>query len=388
MKANVMPASQNRDSQAGSDSVLQNPGRFDSAPLDVVCVGTSPRMLIEGLEIASRGRSVVFIDRSNHIGGGWGTCDLFGLRKVETGVHLFENRTQLNAEICGLIGESAILTSKSEDFGVFCNRRIPMSTARVLMYGGLLAKATLRRRLDEAEHSLKQFFASLFNMRVPFIYPIGGVGALLDGLHDRLASNGAKFVFGSQVELVDTRPSGLSVKVNGVWRSAAHVVMASRAHAPIVGLEHHLNGLRTSRVRSIVLLVNERSSAFGGYVEILGRRTLKRVRNLTRYYPELRSGSLLIAQTRLNAFGDQVSEVDLVNALVEIGLLSRSTKVRESAIFDFHFKTLPRRYSRLVARRHGEHVTILDTVDFSNVRSKGRWEETDKNRGARYVPRR
>jgi hypothetical protein len=100
-------------------------------------------MLLFGIRLAIGGASVTFIDRADDIGGAWRTRTLFGASGVEIGVHLIENRRTSNFALLDVIGRDRIIEG-SLGFGLIARARIPLSAARVLLYGGLLLKGVAR----------------------------------------------------------------------------------------------------------------------------------------------------------------------------------------------------------------------------------------------------
>src|SRR5689334_9279330 len=111
-------------------------------PSDVVLIGTGPPMLLEGLALAERGRRVIFVDRASEIGGCWRTPSLLGHSNVEVGVHLIENRPNLNAVMESLLGSQG-LTRHPPDFALVVGRRFPLRPARVVLYGLVGGKALI-----------------------------------------------------------------------------------------------------------------------------------------------------------------------------------------------------------------------------------------------------
>jgi len=158
-----------------------------SESYDVLLVGTGPPMLFEGLAFAQNGARVVFVDRATDLGGSWRTPDVLGFSDVEVGVHLIENRPHLNRLFHVLMGADE-LSIGTPDFAVLKGRRVPMRSARVLLYALVSAKNLLKLKLERVWHSLKNSASALRHISLPLIYPRAGIASFLKRLEERLLS--------------------------------------------------------------------------------------------------------------------------------------------------------------------------------------------------------
>ena len=332
---------------------------------DVCLIGTGPATLLHGLARARAGQKVLFVDRGAHPGGGWHCPPVLGHRSVELGVHLIENRPHLNAVFTAL--PDVTMARSDEDFGLWRGRRISMRGARALMYLALTAKAAVKGRGDAMRHSARNAAHALACWRVPFLYPAAGFGQVLDTLKNAVLSEGCSIEMGRDARRVHMDKT-IRIDTDDAPFFARHLVMTSRAHAPIAGMEAGWEGLAPIEVGSLFLTIDTPPS-FGGYVEILGDQSIKRVRNITRFL-DLPDRHGIVVQMRDPTAPVAANVATALARMTELGLLCGGTQVREHHFDRVTVTTLPMRVLRKIERRHGDRVTMLRTVDLSDERHR------------------
>jgi hypothetical protein len=334
---------------------------------DVLLIGTGPPMLLRGLAMAEAGRRVVFVDEADCIGGSWKVRTVFGLGPVEVGVHLIENRPHLTRTFESLFGDGG-LGRGAQDFGLVRGRRIPMPLARVLLYGLVAGKSALRARTEKALHSLRNLALAARFLRVPFVYPNGGTAALLLTLAGRLDAAGARILLGRRVRGVRVLADGVEADADGGTIAGRHLVMSSRAHAPIAGAEALWSTCETMRTYSYVLLMSGSPALFGGYVEVIGDRLIKRARNVGGFVePRLPDDrTLLVVQLRRPPDGIDDLPQAIRARLADLGLVAPEAEVVAAAADHVDLRTLPGASLDRIAAAHGRRVTVLRTVDLGD----------------------
>lgn len=311
-------------------------------------------MLFRGLRLAKAGWRVTFIDQADRVGGGWRTIDASGLTGVETGVHLFERRASSIAALRSLFAPDELTADLGH--GQVGGRRIGLGTARVLLYAGLFAKAVRRGSAERAGHALSKLAQSLRPRRLPLLYPVGGVAALLAGLEHRLGDGGAEFRLNTRVEEVELTPAGVCVRAGDAVIYADRFVFSSRAHVPISGDDALWRELRPSEVVNLLMVVPDEAVWFDGYVEIFANQTVKRARC---FRGEI---SVLVVQLR----SDRISDEHALAELARVGLIRPGTIARETRLERFSFTTLPTRPAMRLAAKSGGRLEFVRTVDFSD----------------------
>ena len=197
---------------------------------DVILIGTGLPMLLEGVALAQQGASICFIDRDDQLGGSWKCPKVLGFESVEVGVHLIENRKNLDQLFRGFM-EAEALDVRTPDFGQIGGVRLPMPLARILLYAGVAGRHATSMRWEQVAHSVKNACHAALNVGRPLIYPREGIAAVLDLLETRLVGRGAKILLGREIIGIDLSADGVAARtVVGEVRSD-RLVMSSRAHA-------------------------------------------------------------------------------------------------------------------------------------------------------------
>jgi hypothetical protein len=339
------------------------------ATFDTLLIGTGPPMLFEGLSLAAKGQRIIFVDRASEIGGSWRTPAVLGYRNVEVGVHLIENRPHLNALLERLLGAGA-LVRHPPDFGLILGRRVPIRPARVLLYALAAVKALVKGRRERASHALRNSLSGLVHSRAPLIYPAEGFGAVLDALTCRLNAAGAEFRFNTVVDRVEVTKHGIVAATDQGALLARRLVMSSRAHAPIVGVEQLCMSATTTVVHSLVMKAIDSEVGFDGYVEVIGDEILKRARNISRFtVPRPPAGTVMIvAQLRrpLDQLDDRELSAELLTRMRRLKLLGPRGVIAGIVRDEVTLNTLTKARATRIARLYPSQVTVLRTVDLSD----------------------
>lgn len=337
---------------------------------DALIIGTGPPMLFEGLRRAENNQKVAFIDRSATIGGSWRTGRLLGHEGVELGVHLIENRRNLNAAFQALLGSEG-LVQDGRDFGMAFDRKLNMRLTRLLLYAMVGGKAVLGGRAEKAFHSAWQTKASVVGLGSRFVYPKGSFAEALSELQQRLQDAGADMLMEREAVDAEITPEGVILRTDGAELRGRELVISSRAHVPLRGLETFWKDAEKNTYQGLTLRLTGPKPKFDGYIEFLGDPTLKRVRRLWARPIETsaRQDWLLAVQLRHDALSKYTPEQAgrrTAARLRKAGLLapgSRVTGVRET---DLSVRTLPARHLKTIAARYPDRVCVLHTVDLSD----------------------
>ncbi len=336
---------------------------------DAVLIGTGPPMLFEGLARARAGERIIFIDQTEELGGSWTCKTLFGYSNIEVGVHLIENRPDINQLIRAILPETEIAQSTG-DFGMIAGRRIPMRLARVILYGGIAGRAAFELRGDRIRHAIRHTASATRNLGHPLIYPKRGIAALLRALETELAHRGATFQMDCAIERL-TLDDRVTAHTTRGPVNAHHLVMSSRAHAPIETQAPLWDNIPDTTVTTAVLhLENPVPVAPQGYAEIINDAALKRVRNVTPFAdPAVPDGQTLLAVQVRQALTDRTPERILAE-LQRLKLIAPGTTIRAIHYDAVGLNTLPETALQKIETVFGSKVTVLRTVDLSDQKYK------------------
>lgn len=345
------------------------PGPESDAAVDVLLIGTGPPMLFQAIALAEAGQRVLLLDAAPTPGGSWHLPDVLGFRGVEVGCHLIEGRPHIHRVIASLLPPGEIRRG-TPDFGLWHGRRIPMPLARVLLYGLVGAKAALRGDRGKTWHSAVNMARSLRHVGLPMLYPRRGHAAVQAAALARLDAAGAGLHLGCRVRRVRIGAAGVIAETTAGPIQARHLVMSSRAHAPIEGLEGLWDTCMRQRTHSLVLHLEGPAPRFDGYVEVIGHPVIKRVRNITGFaVPEAPAGQALVTLQFRNDPGPEAAPVLGVRAvdwLGRLGLLAPGLRVCGAYRDDVELATLPAQALRAIARRHSDRITLLHSVDLGD----------------------
>ena len=336
---------------------------------DTILIGSGPPALLHGLSRSQTGESIAFIDRGSRLGGAWKPTSIFGSEHVETGVHLLENRTHLNAALETLLGSDQLAVADG-DFGMVGSFRMPMKYCRILLYLLVTSKSLLKGNIEKARYALSKLAAAVKEFPTPFLYPRQGFRAVLEALERLLTASKAQFIFGEDVTSVRILPSAVEVTTNRANYTSRRIVMSSRAHAPIAGCEDIWRAQRFVAIPHLMLQLEDACPAFGGYVEFLGSSFLKRVRNVGNLQSqEVRvSRSIIAAQLRQAPDGQAIGRtVDAARKqLIDLRLISESSVVADFAFKAHQYSEMPSQALKELGLRYPQQLHILRTKDLSD----------------------
>lgn len=337
--------------------------------VDAAMIGTGPLALFEGLRLARQGARVVFIDRAASIGGSWRTPTVFGFRNVEVGVHLIEARPKVNAWLRQITNGQITKSGSAIDFGLVGQRRIPMNMTRVILHGLVSAKAALRGNWDNAQRTVLSAVRSARNLCTPMYYPDAGFSSVVHALRKDLETLGAQFFFDTSVERLCVTGNGVDVQTDRQTLKSASVLMSSRAHAQIEGFSDLRTLVRRDSTYSYVLHLSGPAPRFDGYVEIIGDRSIKRVRNIGGFVrPAPPTGEALICvQTRKELeLPEQERAAMLVARLAERELLDRRTRAVAQHCDIIQLATLTNAAVRQIESTYAPRIRVLRSTDFAD----------------------
>ncbi len=339
-----------------------------STVADVIVIGTGPLALIEGLHLAQHGRQVTFIDSGEIIGGSWKSLSCLGYDNVEVGVHLIENRYHVNRWMRDILGSRISDQGRQVDFGLVNGRHLSIAFTRVLLHSLVTGKAMLHGRFGASRRSFVSARRAVSQFNSPFLYPDGGFSLLLQTLEKQLQSHDAKFIFGTNVTLLSSRVDGLLINTDRGEIAADKVVMFSRAHAAIDDMPDLLGYIKSSQNHSFVLLLSESAITFKGYIEIIGDRTLKRVRNVGLFARPLpgEGNSLICVQIKHAIGSDQAIAASIHKRLVDIGLLNAKTRLSGFFRDTVTLKTLTQTGARAINNRFAKKIVVHESTDFAD----------------------
>jgi len=355
---------------------------------EVLCIGSSPLLLLEALQQARSGRRVLVVDAAEQVGGAWRDMRIFGLRRVEIAPHIvMYNRTtydyfarELGVKMqrmlpppqyfwnspLGKIWIPYILSPFVAYIAVpihfICNRQYRANFQ-------LIREEYFGRLSDASRLMLKWIFAG----QQPFIeYPTGGTLELLDRISDRLAEAGVKLRMKTRVAAIETQP-GKNVWVrceDGLEIAAAKVFMTRHQNVPRISvagrpLEVQYDSNTYTSLHLLVKTTNPSRAAF-----VLAKRDpwIQLYSDLTSYMADVPQGRRVIT-LRLPPSDrpqDRTAAEAVMKHLVEYRYLSTDVKLE-----DFHFSTyqqggLKQECIQTLEAALGDVVTIFRSTNMSN----------------------
>lgn len=331
-----------------------------------ICIGTSPAMMFYGLSLAVQGERIAFIDRAQDVGGAWRTRYLFGCSGVELGVHLVENRRASNRALAELIGEHNLIYGPF-GFGLIGQKRISLLASRILLHSGLTTKAASRMDAEAVSHASRTG-SSLLELQTPFAYPFGGFSTVLRELRDRLLTLGASFMLGREAVEIELTGTGALVRECEETHSCDRVVISSRAHTTVAGMQKWMGDIRKTTISNFAFVVPHECLKFRGYVEIFSNPVVKRVRELSSLGLHSPHGEILVAQSRASTDIDDGSGVlaELLNEARRLRLIREAATALMFHREIFRVSTLSARAIKKIETHAGGRILCLRTIDFSD----------------------
>lgn len=139
--------------------------------LRLLCIGTSPPMLMEALARARAGDRVMIVDRALYPGGAWATPAAVGFDSVEVGVHLLENRPKFHAMLQAL---GVQLQPDRLCFTRWRRHDFRMALARPVFHAMVALNSLVRKQPDKFLRIMGTALRSVKHDKVPFVYPSTG----------------------------------------------------------------------------------------------------------------------------------------------------------------------------------------------------------------------
>ncbi|PHR56606.1 MAG: hypothetical protein COA47_12875 [Robiginitomaculum sp.] len=323
--------------------------------------------LIEGLWLCDAGRQVCFIDAAQNLGGSWKVASCLGYDNIETGVHLIENRPNVNRWMRSVLQGRVLSQETMQNTGLWRGHHIPIAATRVLLHSLVAGKAVLRRRFDTASRVGLSARRAAQNLNTEFLYPTGGFSSLVAALTAQLRQKGAKFCMGSQVESVTPRATSIMLHGAGWNMEAARLLMSSRAHAHINANDAPEVAVSSTTINSIAVLIDGQAR-FDGYVEIFTDPLIKRCRNIGIFAcPKVDpTQTILSVQLRkpmnlLKNCGTQVCY-----SLSVLGLLEQSARCLDEQPMPVVLHTMSARSAQQINQRFSPVLQVLESTDFAD----------------------
>ena len=346
---------------------------------DAIGIGTSPLMLLRAAALARSGHRVLLVDRGSGPGGSWRAARAFGRENVELGVHLIENRR----EVAEILSDAAQIPLRRDppdlNSAIVRGRRVHFGASRVLLHGGVAAKALLGGNRDKARRMSLSAWRALRCVSSCFFYPEGGMQAVIAALLGQVRAGGGAALFGTEVLKVAPGPCGARVQLQDRVLDCRFVMFASRAHSPVALPGSPPLEIDVSFVRSAVLHFAGNWCRPTGYVETIGHPFLKRVRDVGSIArplaPSPGGPADGIACVQLRAPGpadDRILAAWLTAQLKQLGLLDCDARPLGVIRSDVRLATATNAsLHRLQARASWIHV--IPSTDLAEELLNGRW---------------
>lgn len=333
---------------------------------DVVGVGTSPLVLMRAIAHARQGRRVLLCDRQEVVGGAWAVANVLGFENVETGVHLFENRPAMRRTLGQLLGDDL---QRDRCATLVSGAMLPMSIARGAFHAAVGVNAFRRGLSDRGRRALGSAWRATRHLAEDFYYPSGGAAQITTALAAQFRGLGGEIRLGLELLEAELAAGGVVCRTRHDKFAAKRLLVSSRA-CPDLRLSGTLMRPETecSQVHNAVLHLRASSGLSRAYVEILGDKDLKRVRDVGRLaQPRTGHGEILMCvQYRdpgraegasIGAYlAEQLARLKLIGGGVSVvGAVAKSTDI----------VTVTDRGLLCAAQAAGPALEVLRTTDFA-----------------------
>lgn len=333
----------------------------------LIGVGTSPLMLMRAAQLAEGGNRVVLLDRSMRLGGGWAVDDVLGFSNVELGVHLLENRPELYSALARAIGVELATDACAIQL---VGRLLPMHVGRMAFHAGVGLRSLGRFAPDRARRSFTSAWRATRNLGVDFRYPVGGASCILEALAARLAHAGGEIRLGQDVLSASLDHDGVRCETSGGAYAADGLLVSSRAcpRLRILGTDQAPKSEASSVYTTVLRFLAPRGMKCS-YVEILGDRALKRVRDLTPLVRPSPHGEERVwcVQCRAQGHADARSNgEEILRHLIRLGLVGEPAVVIAAFKTGVQLVTVTDRALLSMANASRGRLEVLRTTDLAD----------------------
>jgi hypothetical protein len=377
---------------------------------EVVILGTSPVLLIDGLMRARAGQRVLFLESSDQIGGAWAQADALGLSDVEAACHLIVNYRGVYdflADECGIETESwspqplllqgdrlTPFNSRSHVIRRSCSlllRSAVVAGVRLvekLILGGWQLSQTRDFRFSRAARSLdKRRLCPMFGSREhrAIRYPVGGSPAMIRTLCDKLRRHGARFRHvNAEAVTIPSEGGGVKITLDDGGELSTRSLVVSESCA--IQQVHSEEGSRQfSEVKSthtvLALRIRGTDRRPLSYVELPFDPVVTRVTDVTDYCrgdnPDGTQILICEAPDARQEGAPLPEPTEILSYLKSLKILSEGVEIVD---FAHNHLELRRGDRSLVTHLRGLHSEALEFVPsgdfaYSIHRNRPRWEK-------------
>ena len=311
---------------------------------DLAIVGTSPMLLLEALNAAIGGSSVIIVDKSRNLGGAWQSPDIVGMAGVEIGCHYIEPIEP----VYGLLANLGVVLENSMPVALHKSKKV-RQPVRFLMpkigeYSAIkdlhyhrtgFAKSAIMAKLD----MLKVHLQGVHRAR-SIQYPSGNSRALVDNLVDQLRRYENVEFCNEQVEKAVSLANDVCLKcVAGRTINTRKLVFGQRADFFIVANGQKVRVDRQDATAiSVIINSAELPNLPARYVNVHDGKLVKRLCG----FADPKGNYGIVAQVHKSAVdmsninGDSLAERCL-DELVNMGILQSSGCRSEVLMYEGSF---------------------------------------------------
>jgi hypothetical protein len=325
--------------------LAQADDRVTDLPLyvDELVVGASPLLLLHASRQASRGRSVLLIDRSPEYGGAWSCGSWDALTNVELGSHyLYCDRPAYD-----VLSEAGVDLVPMKPVPYFWRRRrLPIWRSHKVIP---LRKALVQRMPGEFLKELKR--SATYGR---FYYPRTGAAGLVEALVANAAAACVMLRAGASCTAVEVDADEVRCEVNGRTVRTARLVTGESfdlASLTVDGRPFPFEARIERRIHRLMRVSSDSCEPLT-YVEVHKHPLLKRVSLAHR---PAGSDTVLCVQPARQATVDECR-----NALAELRIVTSDCTVMASTITEYEQVNRPTAVNRRLHRRT-RRVRILPT---------------------------
>jgi hypothetical protein len=286
---------------------------------DVICVGTSPLMIIEALHQAEGGKRTLLIDAADRCGGAWSEFQVFGLTHVEISPHFIRYDETAYNYLRNVVGLSLEPMPTGPAYLVqtpFCPVWIPYSVTPWInllaapLYclrrsRSLLSWSDLSTSLQRWKASLKSVYRQVVTGQKQIcLYPPGGTLQLMNQLLAAVAQSAVTIQTRQRLESVQKDSDGelcclvggRELKTKRLFTTEHQQICATSAAAATAAHRSEPHDYFDNKQHtSLHLLVKTDSPPPSSFVLAKRNTLFNLLSDLTTYTPQVLAGHRLLA---------------------------------------------------------------------------------------------
>lgn len=337
---------------------------------DYLYIGTGPINIIDAVQKAQQGKSVVLVDSKDQIGGAWVAIEVGNYGKLEIGCHIWSYNQESYDFLKDFLGLNLV---KLDPQPYFLNKNSK------LIYdhkNALISTKTIAKHLIKGKFkSISQFIAKNPSARFPiipkkYLYPKGGAREFQNQLIQKLINTSAETKMSAKIDSLEKVQSHWNaILSNGEIISAKHVTMTATSSLKQIICSGKQIVLKYSKLNytHFHLILDHPTVKPLSYIRVLNHPFIHRISDIT---GQLDSNDTNKTVLLIGVFDTELEKVNdhnkvLTNCLDYLRdneFISEQTKVEYSQLNKFE-TTYINRDQRSQINALDENLELLGTTD-------------------------